>query len=344
VKRILVIFFIILASTTVSATIKPTHLDPIENPAGCAVCHAGHGVRGTSMLRFDEKDLCFECHGLPTSTIPSVLRANTDIYKVFQKTYKHPVMDTYKYHEPLEELPEKDPSRPRHVSCLDCHNIHESTPDNPLRKVKGYIRGISRIEESPPEYKVCYKCHSDSANLPMDSRNIAEEFDPANRSYHPVETAGSNDRVPSLIPPYTTASRITCSDCHGNSDPDGPKGPHGSDYEYILKARYDRFSGPESYESYELCYNCHDRGSIINNQSFQAHREHIVYQQTPCSACHNSHGSRHNEHLIEFSSEFVDLVPIPQYVPSPVGKPMCYLNCHGTDHNTEFYTQKGWLQ
>jgi len=337
-----ILLILIMTSTAFSSVTEPTHLDRAKNPAGCAVCHAGHGMKGTPMLRFDKKDVCFVCHGMPTTEVPDVLKANKDLYTVFRRPYKHPVMETYMYHEPSEELPERDPSRPRHVDCLDCHSIHYSTSENPLRKVEGYVRGDSAIEESPPEYKVCYKCHSDSINLPSDQENIADAFDPANPSYHPVEAVGNNSRVPSLRSPFTMVSRITCSDCHGNNDPDGPEGPHGSDYEYILRARYDTTAGPETYESYELCYNCHERQSILDNQSFQAHREHIVYQQAPCSACHNSHGSRQNQHLIDFSPAFVDPVPIPEYVPSPIGKPLCYLNCHGTDHNTEFYGQRGW--
>jgi len=340
------IFFIFLITAYAASQGIPSHLDNIKNPAGCAVCHKGHGIKGSPMLRFSRNELCFSCHGGFMGNVPEILKAKTDMLSVFQKRYRHPVLETSQYHKALEELPERNPSQPRHVACEDCHRVHESTPDKPWRKVKGYSATRIKKKEADEEYEVCYLCHADSLNRPPDKKDISDLMDSLNPSYHPVEARGKNGKVPSLIPPLNSNSKILCTDCHGNNDPFGPKGPHGSDYEFILKARYERREGPESYEAYELCYNCHERQSILGNQSFQKHKEHIVYQHIPCSACHNSHGSKINLHLIDFDQNFVSPVPLPSYVASPNGRPLCYLKCHvagrDVEHNTQFYNERRW--
>lgn len=343
-KTLMTLVFLSIASAVVFA-IEPSHLDKTKNPAGCSVCHTGHGVKGSSTLRFDKKELCFACHS-SAATVPPQLRAKTDILSVFQKRYRHPVLETSQYHEPFEELPEKETSAPRHVACQDCHRVHESTSDRPWKKVKGYSAIKIKKKEADEEYEVCYLCHADSLNRPPQKKNIADLMDSMNPSYHPVEARGKNGRVPSLIPPLNSNSKILCTDCHGNNDPFGPKGPHGSDYEYILKARYEIREVPESYDAYELCYSCHDRQSILGNQSFQKHKEHIVYQHIPCAACHESHGSKIYPHLIDFNSLFVLPFPSPSYIPSPTGRSLCYLRCHvgGRQivHDNQFYNERRW--
>lgn len=342
---ILIIFILTFAGIVFSQGI-PSHLDSIKNPAGCAVCHKGHGVRSSPMLRFNKTELCFSCHGGFRGNMPAELKAKTDIYSVFRKRYRHPVLETSQYHKPLEDLPERDPSAPRHVACEDCHRVHESTSDKPWRKIKCYSATKVKKKEADEEYEICYLCHADSLNRPPDKKDISDLMDSMNPSYHPVEARGKNGKVPSLIPPLNTNSKILCSDCHGNNDLFGPKGPHGSDYEYILRARYEMQEGPESYEAYELCYTCHERQSILGNQSFQKHKEHVVYQHVPCSACHDSHGSKVNQHLINFDQKFVLSSPIPSYMTSLPGRPICYLRCHiggrDADHNSQFYTERKW--
>ncbi len=345
-KRIfLVILSLLITAGMVNAlTDEPSHLDKMKNPKGCSACHKGRGKRGTPMLNEDKTMFCFRCHGSDNADIE--LRAKTDILSVFRKRSRHPVIETSHYHLPTEELPEKSPSAPRHVACQDCHSTHFVTPENKFKKVSGYSKAKIKKKEATEEYEVCFKCHSDSANLPTGSSNMALLMSPSNPSYHPVIAPGRNAKVVSLIPPLTVASTIKCTDCHNNNDPGGPSGPHGSDYDYILIADYPLREIPESQSAYELCYNCHRRESILSNESFKKHKEHIVYNHTPCSACHTPHGSRANPHLIEFNTDFVLPSPLPQYIPSPDGRPLCYLTCHagGKDvlHDTQFYRIKNW--
>jgi predicted CXXCH cytochrome family protein len=317
-----------------------THLDRSKNPGGCSSCHRGHGKRGTPMLAAASKqEMCFTCHGLSLSANAGAAR--TDMQTVFSKRYKHPVVESAGFHRPAEELPERNAGAPRHVACEDCHKTHEVTAEKPLARIKGYSRTRAKVKEARDEYEVCYNCHADSANLPLGSKNKRLEFDQNNLSYHPVEVTGKNMRVPSLTRGLNVMSTITCSDCHGNDDPRGPRGPHGSNIPGMLRYDYVTNETAESPLAYALCYACHDRSSILNNESFKTHKEHIVFNHIPCAACHVSHGTEKNQHLIEFPASFVGFVPLPAYMPALDGKPTCLLNCHVSGrnvlHDSAFY-------
>lgn len=333
-----------IALPVVALGVQPSHLDKSKNPYGCSACHKGHGRKGTPMLNASKQEFCFTCHGLITAQ--GKVKAKTNMYSVFNKSSRHPVLETYMYHIPNEELPETNPSAKRHVACGDCHMVHEITPENKWAKVRGYSGSRTKPAEASSEREICYRCHADSANLPFGSTNKMWEFDRNNASYHPVEAPGKNLSVPSLKGSLNVRSTITCSDCHGNDDPFGPKGPHGSNYEFLLKEEYTTRETAESPDAYELCYSCHRRTSILGNESFQKHREHVVYQHIPCAACHTSHGTDRNPHLIDFDSGFVSGTPMPSYLPSGDGRPMCLLACHvgGTEvlHDRDFYDEKLW--
>jgi|Deesub1362A_J573_1020465.scaffolds.fasta_scaffold00004_408 predicted CXXCH cytochrome family protein len=345
-KIIAVIVFSVAISVmlgVVAVEGTPSHMDRSKVPEGCAGCHSGTGVSGTPLLKKPMEEMCFYCHGALNRE-----RSRIDIESVFAKSSRHPIFETAIYHSPGEQLPEKLASAPRHVSCYDCHVVHRSTPEKPWKGARGYAPGQIRQErggvplglrlrEATEEYELCYLCHSDSANLPSDTENISEQFNPANESYHPVEMTGKNKDVPSLVRDLDVNSVITCSSCHGNDDRTGPRGPHGSDYEPILIAEYRTQDGPEDDKAYELCYICHDRRSILGDESFKRHNLHIVFFETSCYTCHTTHGSRDNKHLIEFNTEVVsesdngDLL----YLPGAPGTPRCSLKCHGVNHDAD---------
>ncbi|MDA8103998.1 MAG: hypothetical protein M0Z71_01330 [Nitrospiraceae bacterium] len=326
------------------AAVQPSHLDKTKNPSGCAGCHKGHGQKGTPMLNSSVQDICFSCHGLAGQGRGIFTRS--DISSVFGKRYRHPVAETSMYHVQGETLPERSPGMPRHVACEDCHSVHMTESGSPMKGVFGHKRGRKVEKEAVEEYEVCYKCHADSMNLPAGSKDVSLEFEPTNSSFHPVEAAGKNIRVPSLTGKLDVSSRIVCSDCHGNDDPAGPKGPHGSNLEHMLTDQYTRTETAEGPAAYALCYKCHNRQSILGNQSFQRHKEHIVYLHTPCSACHNPHGVVRDPNLIDFDRTFVASSPMATYVPGVDGKPVCLLSCHigGKDvlHDNAFYSSKIW--
>jgi hypothetical protein len=207
------------------------------------------------------------------------------------------------------------------------------------------------------QYEVCFKCHSDSAaTTPSVSRQIVQnntrmEFDPTAVSFHPVEITGKNAYVPSLKPGFNTNSIIYCTDCH-NSDTGttsggtGPDGPHGSAQAPLLMAQYTTTDfTTESVASYALCYKCHDRTSLLNDESFKYHKLHIQDRQTPCSACHDAHGissaqgnPTNNSHLINFDTAIVQpLGGIMRYQSTGNQTGNCTLTCHSKDHNNYTY-------
>ena len=108
--------------------------------------------------------------------------------------------------------------------------------------------------------------------------------------------------------------------------PSGPgpvgNGPHGSEYQHILKYQYETADGTiESAQNYQLCYSCHDRNIILYTESpfgERIHLRHIVEENTPCNVCHDPHGinsaqgnSTNNSNLINFDVS----VAITKYSP-----------------------------
>ena len=140
---------------------------------------------------------------------------------------------------------------------------------------------------------------------------------------------------------------MRCTDCHTNDDPNGPRGPHGSNHRFLLSGNYD--IDPVTEESplaYEFCYSCHDRFSILDNESFPLHREHIVGDPirgipgTSCFTCHASHGSVEYAHLLRFNANAVSpdrTTGQIRYLSMGERSGECYLSCHGYDHGPERY-------
>jgi hypothetical protein len=146
----------------------------------------------------------------------------------------------------------------------------------------------------------------------------------------------------------TVATVIYCTDCHNSDSTSGTKGPHGSNYPNLLAYRYETSDfTQESDFSYELCYKCHSRNSILNDESFPKHKKHLE-KEIPCSACHDAHGissaqgtSRNNSHLINFDISIVRSDPATgrlEYEDGPgVFHGQCYLECHSKKHSPLSY-------
>ncbi|UCG56708.1 MAG: hypothetical protein JSU70_17810 [Phycisphaerales bacterium] len=319
---------------------------------GCLCCHRPHSAGGDERLLHFEKseDNCLSCHD---GTV-----AATDIRSQILRSSRHNVAAYSDIHD-LKELPT---ASARHVECVDCHNPHamQSATNRPpvipgsMQKVTGVTASGSMTQQAQYEYEVCFKCHADSPSRigstitrQITQTNVRLEFDPSAPSFHPVVSPGVNKHVPSLISPKTVASVIYCTDCHNSSTESGPRGPHGSDYFPLLAFNYETSDfTSESEFAYELCYRCHSRNSILADESFPEHREHLD-QEIPCSACHDAHGissvqgtTTNNSHLINFDTAIVSRDPSTErleYVDQGVLRGECYLSCHGKNHSPEGY-------
>ena len=168
----------------------------------------------------------------------------------------------------------------KHVECEDCHEPHaakagakaasnQNTVWGPITGVQGVAATwgaawtstttFAAVAAATYEYQICFKCHS-GANAGLVAwggtgtwagtagtanwTDLAQEFNPANKSRHPVTAAlnaagsgGRNSLVASqLVAPWAPGNVMTCTDCHGN-DAASPaaQGPHGSAVTFMLK-------------------------------------------------------------------------------------------------------------
>jgi predicted CXXCH cytochrome family protein len=333
-------------------------LDPWPNSGyttvsqnACENCHTPHNAGGSKRLAnySNDEDNCLNCHNGNV--------ASEDIQSQLNKSYSHEVYNYSNLHDPTENSIVST----MHVECIDCHNPHyasNSTASAP--NANGYISGIkgvntdgTSVSEIQYEYELCYRCHADSPSKPgstitrdIEQNNTRLEFDVSNPSFHPIEGPGPNNYVPSLISPYTESSIIYCTDCHSSDGAASPDGPHGSIYPQILKYNYSTIYGtPESYQSYELCYQCHERDKIINGSGKpfynKVHMRHIVIASIPCTYCHDAHGisasqgnSTNNSNLINFDlSEATPYNEKLEFIDTGDRTGTCELVCHGREHD-----------
>ena len=316
---------------------------------GCDSCHASHrsGSQQSLLASSIPEQNCFTCHN---GTV-----AAKNIQTDFNKISGHSQSAIRGEHVAGEDIL----NAPRHATCVDCHDPHGSNPGKAVApNASGAIAGVPGVSASgavldsiSKEYELCFRCHGDSisrgaarVSRQLPQTNTRLEFAPSNRSFHPVVAPGRNTFVPSLMPPWTTASYMYCTDCHNNDQ--GPKangqganGPHGSQFTPLLERQLeltdDQFESPQDYA---LCYKCHSRSSILADQSFRYHKLHVVDQRTACTTCHDSHGST-QPHLINFNTTYVlpgSMGPI-SYRSEGVMHGTCTLKCHGVDHNNSTY-------
>ncbi|MEO8197114.1 MAG: cytochrome c3 family protein [Thermoanaerobaculia bacterium] len=365
---------------------------------GCETCHTPHfAATAEQLLNFTENPpapfSCRSCHtsdppgpphplgsvtaaaGAPPVRIPG---ARADIGRQVDKFSAHP--DSTVLASGLRRgLGSGARADATSVGCIDCHNPHAANDreaelpyvSGALADVPGVDRNGAQVFPATYEYEVCLRCHGDNSPdsefVPrvVASTNTRLDFDVNNASFHPVIETGRGVDVPSLpsslSPRMTAADQIGCTSCHAD-DEGGSRGPHGSDFAPILKERYETVDGTgESYENYALCYRCHERTSILGDQSFRTrafrttpsgggHSGHLA-AGAPCSACHDPHGvpTRGDEafrptgdhtHLINFDTQIV--APLagglpPAFKDTGSRSGSCTLVCHGVTHIATSY-------
>ncbi len=314
------------------------HLDHSAVPGGCMSCHRGHGVPGSPMLPVPQAHLCQTCHGSQADRDRQVANGNVSassdpilLSSVLSMPFVHPLTaDAESEHERGA------------VVCTSCHTPHRGRRQAGAAAAPGR-RKLSTKDPARFEYELCESCHGNRGLTTQSLSDMSRLLNPGNPSFHPIE-APARESSPSLRPSLA-GREINCTDCHGNSDPRGPAGPHGSTELYILRERYATTDGsPESPGAFALCYSCHRREAVLNSSPFPEHRRHIVDLKASCATCHNPHGSAQNRALIRFGEETVVAGVSPSgragrlafYSTGP-GAGTCYLSCHGADHAPATY-------
>jgi predicted CXXCH cytochrome family protein len=318
----------------------------------CMNCHRSHSADGKErLLDGVEENVCLKCHnGSVGQNIKALLR----------KTSGHQVDFYQGVHDPTENML----AAPVHVECADCHNPHRINNSTAVApNVNGRLAGVSGmsvtgsfLDTAQYQYEVCLKCHGQdkyrvttTIRRMLDTSNIRAAINPSNASFHAIAGQGKARWVPSLNPPYTVSSRLYCTDCHNNSNSSraggaGPNGPHGSGYEYILERQYlttDYTHWTEA--NYALCYKCHNPFILFDNNlsGFEKHETHVKGADTPCSVCHDPHGSPNNVGLINFDTNVVFPNMNGEMKFEVIGNTgYCYMQCHGKDHSPKEYRRK----
>ncbi len=347
------------SSSTVAGAVGDWPYATVSQNA-CRSCHRSHTAGGRERLLIyeNEEDNCLDCHNGQV--------AGTNLQAEIDKPSSHDPRRYLHLHDPVE-VPATSQT---HVECSDCHNPHAVRGEPPqtayvpigatLSRTQGITSGGTFIDDAHNEYEVCFRCHGDSAvDVPgriqrqSQTTSLRLKFSTGNPSYHPVVSSSPSPDTVSLIPGLARGTMIRCTDCHNNND--GPRaggsgvdGPHGSIYDFLLERNYTvQDNTAESTFEYDLCYKCHERQSILGDESFSEHDKHIRGEDIPCSACHDPHGislaspsGSDHTHLINFDTTIVFPEPSTRRLEfrdlgSFTGS--CTLVCHGEVHRDEQY-------
>jgi predicted CXXCH cytochrome family protein len=235
----------------------------------------------------------------------------------------------------------------RHVTCSDCHDSHVATRaagvapavSGPMAGAWGVTATVTypgpavafaAAGRSATGYGVCFKCHSSYA-APLGGRaDLAVAFDPANASVHSVAQASTSTVAAGTFvtatPAWTAASVLSCTDCHGDDGrtADQARGPHTSASAPILLKPY---AGVAPADAALLCYSCHRHdvyatgaadgtgmsAFVASGGTKRLHSVHVAASPTghgvSCGACHVSHGSVTQPHLLRGDIGFASTGP-----------------------------------
>jgi len=231
----------------------------------------------------------------------------------------------------------------RHVTCSDCHNTHESTatvgPGAPLVPgplkgswgvtvtVSGGVPTFGAPARSVTAYGVCFKCHSSYTSSPGDRPDLALTFYSGNPSVHAIEAPSGTASVAAstFVTGWNSASVLYCTDCHGDDGATPTRDLHESAAAPLLSKPY---LGVKPSDPTLLCYDCHLRSVYATGESDGTGKSgfladpgnkklHSIHVAAPadgghgisCSACHVSHGSVTQPHLLRNDIGFVSTGP-----------------------------------
>ena len=165
------------------------------------------------------------------------------------------------------------------LACSGCHDPHGKERGRLLTTAFD-TRGQLLDRRTQTVADVCFGCHAgpEAVRLPSGVSDLGAFFARNAGSSHTIGStaAGRPDR-PSLRT-STFQGRLDCTSCHDNPDPSGARGPHVSSNASLLKAAFGREKDLARLgeRANDLCFLCHDKQSIVSNQSFPFHRQHLT--------------------------------------------------------------------
>jgi predicted CXXCH cytochrome family protein len=305
----------------------------------CESCHRPHTAPQAERLlkAVNQRDLCFQCHGSTSvarkNLVTAFAKASRHPLETSSTTILHDVAEVQSSGGNFAGARRHVDCTDCHSPHAASGGLH--TPGTNLIGPGGVLAGVAGVEPSAwpgavpetgsfpmpapasggymataassREYQVCFKCHTGYAfgSTPPSApsggieTDVAAEFNPNNRSYHPVvgaprlRTSASN-----LLAPWNTttaATRMYCSDCHGSDETTSvtvAAGPHGSNNPYLLRFANATWSptSPTLSSTTGLCFNCHPASTIRLLNRVHGVGEH---RSRACQACHAAvpHGS-----------------------------------------------------
>ncbi len=161
-------------------------------------------------------------------------------------------------------------------TCSVCHTPHSAVSGTPLwnHKLSEAVYNIyqsSSLEANvgqPAGYsKLCLNCHDGLVAQTYLKTNLSKLSSHDVTKYQEI-----HDPRESLT--LSIMQHIECVDCHSSDSSSAAKEPHGSIYQNLLTYHHETSDfTQESSFSYELCYKCHSRNSILNDESVTKHKE-----------------------------------------------------------------------
>jgi predicted CXXCH cytochrome family protein len=307
-----------------------------------STCHKPHNASGEKLTKKEKLDeLCLDCHNSKDAVKKQEAKQlNVDPTYVsshieFREENPKPIYKKFFKINGKQYLLKND--------CSGCHNPH-LTNGEILKTFSFNDRGEIQSERRRRVGELCLGCHSgiDSTRTLRES-DIGLLFSPSAKSKHtPGKSSTQRKDLPSLRI-NLNSKPVDCISCHNSQD---EKGPHFSKYPSLLIAPYKKeYEITSDDDSGALCYYCHLKDSILSDESFPFHKEHITGffdlsvrkvdnddrkrmesfsvpkrkfkdfhrddifrgfgRPTACATCHNPHGSIDNPYLIEFDRSVV---------------------------------------
>lgn len=326
----------------------------------CRLCHGVHATMRltkvsprkaniVSPLHSELDTACLVCHQGPSNLATDQGASKLSMWSGSGSShFDGPFLDRAKSYVRVVDM------GPRHspllrAQCTGCHDMHAK--DQPANLLSTAFDAFGKPMKVKPTTiaQICFGCHAgpEAVRIPRADHDLGTLFQPGAVSAHrPGALSATRLELPSLRLGLTKRS-LDCSSCHDNPSPTGPRGPHASPFPHLLKASYGREGdvGLVGERMNELCFSCHDRTSILGNQSFPWHAQHVagftaaskmagsaalrstskpvlgsgsvgfrglnvgsgsgVGQPAACATCHDPHGSVKYPALISFDKNVV---------------------------------------